>query len=182
VRPRALSATTHKTMKLRLALPILLLFGVFGTLTQAQTATFTWNGSTDSSQLIELATIDNLPVNQSNGYGGAIQIVNGGFLWLLELPWSLGFPNDGFLDCSSKITFGTKQWGTRPDGTKMDGTKAGDYYTLTGTTTCPLWNGTTDISLTALRQMVSYRSCGHGVCRTFLGDTMEGGIGVAKVQ
>jgi hypothetical protein len=37
VRPRALSATTHKTMKLRFVLPVLLLFGVFGISMQAQT-------------------------------------------------------------------------------------------------------------------------------------------------
>jgi hypothetical protein len=147
-----------------------------------QTATFTWVGSTDSSQLLELATINGQPVNQATGYGGAIQIVNGSSLWLLELPESLGFPNNGFLDCETAIAFGAKQWGTRSDGSQMDGTQAGDYYTLTGTTSCPLWNGTTSISITEFREMIQHRSCGHGVCKNYLVDTMENGSGSATVD
>lgn len=164
----------------RRALP--LLFFLLMSLASFAQTTYTWNGSTDSSQELALATIDNQPSNEATGYSGDIQITNGNFLWLLDLPQSLGFPNNGYLDCQTAITWGAKQWGTRANGSQMDGTQAGDYYTLTGTTVCPLWNGTTDVSLTEYREMIQHRSCRYSVCRTYLVDTEENGWGSAKVQ
>lgn len=101
---------------------------------------------------------------------------------MLDLPQSLGFPNNGGLDCETQMTFGTKQWGARAGGSTMDGSKAGDYYTMTGTTVCPLWNGTADISITEFRQMIQHRSCRYSVCKTWLVDTMESGSGQATVK
>lgn len=165
---------------------VLTLLFVGATSLHAQTATFTWNGSTDSSQLVELALINGQPVNQATGYAGAIQVVNGDFLMLLELPQSLGFPNGGYLDCASLLTFGAKQWGTRPNATAMDGTQAGDYYYLPSSTTCPVENGANtaniSISFNEFREFIQYRYCGHGRCRTVLVDTMESGSGTARVN
>jgi hypothetical protein len=158
------------------ALALLVLSATFAWAQSGPSATFTWNGSTDSSQLINLASVNGQP------NGGAIQIVNGSFLWLLELPESLGFPNNGYLDCQTAITFGANQWGTRADGSTMNGTQAGDYYTKSGTTSCPLWNGTTAISLTEYRVFIAHRYCYRGVCKTSLTDTMENGSGSAVVQ
>lgn len=150
---------------------------------EGATAAFTWSGSTDSSQGVELSSIDGQPApNLATGYGGAIRIVNGYMLALLELPESLGFPNNGFLDCWTLITFNAKVWGTRANSIPMDGSQAGDYYTLTGTTACPLWNGTTSISITEFRQMVQHRLCYRGSCKTYLVDTMENGHGSATVN
>ena len=178
--------------KLTLAIVTVLLSLTFASSARAQTcqygcvegaiATFTWNGSTDSSQGVALATIDGQAPNLANGYGGSIQIINGYMLGLLDLPESLGFPNNGFLDCWTLISFGAKQWGTRPNGIPMDGSQAGDFYSLTGTTSCPLWNGTTSISITEFRQMVQHRLCYRGSCKTYLVDTMENGHGSATVN
>jgi hypothetical protein len=148
----------------------------------AQTATFTWNGNTDTNSLTEFATIDGSSVNQATGYAGAIQIDNQNILWLLELPETFNFPNNGFLDCESSIAFGPKQWGTRVDGTPMNGAQAGDWYTITGTTSCPLWNGTTNVSLTELRMIVAHHSCIRYRCHTYLTDTAQSGTGTAMVE
>ena len=174
------------TLRKMLGLTVLLLTaGALAVLAQSNTATFGWAGSTDSSQLVELANINGQPVDQASGYAGAIQIVNGSFLWLLDLPSPLDgvtFPNNGYLDCSSPIAFGAKQWGTRPNGTKMDGTQAGDSYTLSGTTGCALPDGTTAISITEFRTIVAQRYCRYGQCRTFLVDKMTGGSGTVTVH
>lgn len=169
-----------KRLRKLLKLAPVLLLAALPLLAQSASTVFTWHGSTDSSQLVELASINGEPVDQSTGYAGAIQIVNRNFLWLLELPESLGLPNNGYLDCSSPITFGAKEWGTRLNGTPMDGSQAGDWYSITGTTSCALASGTTAISLTEFRQMVAHRYCRYSVCRTYLVDTLEGGSGAVN--
>jgi len=162
--------------KSALALLLLLLSGA---VSLAQSATFTWNGNDYGT---ELATINGVPVNQSTGYAGSIEVVNGYELWLLTLPESLDFPNNGYLDCQTIISWGADQWGTRANGTTMDGTQAGDYYTKSGDTNCPLWNGTTMIALTEFHEFIAHRSCGHGICHTYLLDTIENGYGSAVVE
>lgn len=153
---------------------LLLLASLSATAVSAQTATFTWNG--DATNGVNLATIDGQPTNPATGYGGGIQLTNGYMLSLLDLPESLGFPNNGYLDCETVITWGSKVW------VIGDGTHAGDSYTITGTTSCPQWNGTTNINVTEYRRMVAHRYCRYSVCKTSLIDTMENGFGTATVE
>lgn len=161
-------------IKKRLLLALALTF-VYTTVCRAQSnqVAFTWSGGSSA----ELTTINGQPTNQATGYAGGIQIVNGSILALLSLPDSLDLPNNGFLDCWTALTFGEKQWGKRADGSTMDGSKAGDSYMLPAATACPLWNGTALISLSEYRQMVAYKYCYRGACKTSLIDTLEGGRG-----
>jgi hypothetical protein len=163
---------------------------MFPQVVKAQSASFTWNGSTDSGYLTEFATVNGLPVDQSTGYGGAIQIIGNVYLNLLELPQVLGFPNNGFISSpnSGVLTFGPKQWGTRTDGSVMNGTQAGDSYTYTGTTSITLFDAASDsnktvaVSVTEFRQIVSHRNCSRYGCRTVLLDVMLSGLGTATIQ
>lgn len=144
---------------------------VGATSAKAQTASFTFPGNTGA--LTELTTINGQPVNQATGWTGAIQ-TNGNFL--LELPESLGFPNNGYLDACNPLTYGAKQW------TVGNGTHPGDTYVLPVSTACTLWNGNVSVSFTETWQMVQRRYCGNGVCRTYLVATMQGGAGTATVE
>lgn len=164
------------------------------------TANVTWTGSTAGNE-VQFTTIDNQSTDQRIGFAGGIEISGGNSLSILTLPepgtCSIprnpdgscsgetfpGFPNNGsIVYYATTITWGAKQWGTRADGTTMDGTQAGDSYTQTGTTECPQWNGTTDVTLTVFRQMVKHQNCGRFGCRPpYLVDTMFSGSGTATV-
>lgn len=149
------------------------------TIASAQTTTYIWNGSTDSSNEIGLKSVDGVDTSPTQGWGGGIRIVNGNTLALLALPQPgtcstpgdqvndpnctgiiMPFlPNNSFLDCWSAITWGTKQWGVRADGTTMDGTQSGDFYNLPANTGCTLWNGSAAISFEELHQFEYRKVC-----------------------
>lgn len=145
----------------------------------AQTATYIWNGSTDSSNEIGLYSVDGVATSPTQGWGGGIRIVNGNTLALLSLPQPgtcstpgdqvvdpnctgivMPFlPNNSFLDCWTTLTWGAKQWGTRADGTTMDGTQVGDFYNLPASTACTLWNGSVSIGLSEYHQFELRKVC-----------------------
>lgn len=181
----------------------LLAFGTIGAaMSSAQTTNVTWQGGTVSNSgttyNAQFTTIDGYTTNAAIGYAGNVNIVNGNTLWEIFLPdpgtCSIprnpdgscsgesfpDFPNNGKLSCESQITWGAKQWGTRSDGSTMNGTKAGDYYTLSGTTGCTLWNGAVTISLTLFHEFDPHTSCGRFGCHTYLIDTIKNGSGFAS--
>src|SRR5580700_234601 len=138
--------------------------------------TFTFNGSTPCSAITswngdptayseDRGTICLTQGGTGGGYGSAI-----------EVPFQLGFLNNGYLSPCDPITFGPKVW------TKGDGTHDGDTFTLSGSTTCPYftgeYGGTSDNLLDGFSVVADYTHVAHsyyyhGRKYTYFVDTLE---------
>lgn len=97
----------------------------------------------------------------------------------LDVPWQLGFPNNGFLDSCNGLSWGPKRY------TTGDGTHTGDSYTESASTTCPYQSTPTQtvgFSFTATYSIVKHQSCRYGRCFTWYVSTLLGGSGTVTVR
>ena len=62
---------------------------------------------------------------------------SGGYGSFIDVPYQLGFLNNGYLAGCDPMVWGQKTFAQRPDGTTGDGTQAGDTFTQPAATTCP---------------------------------------------
>jgi|HubBroStandDraft_6_1064221.scaffolds.fasta_scaffold00134_8 hypothetical protein len=110
---------------------------------------------------------------------------NGGYGSFLDVPWQLGFLNNGYLAGCDPLTWQPKVF------TLGDGTHNGDTFTVAGATTCPYYTGEygtyedsnnrlDGFSVVASYTVVARRSCGRFGCHTYLSNVLTGGTGVVS--
>jgi hypothetical protein len=169
----------------RLATLILALVGLCPIVVGAQagtvvlSATFTF----DSSSAI---TVWNDVPNAYPEDMGAVSLnsaFGGGFGSSLDVPFQLGFLNNGYLADCNPLAWGQKTY------TVGDGTHNGDAFTVSGSTTCPYYTGEYGTyensdnllvgwSAVANYTMVQHKSCYRGRCITYFTSVLQGGNGV----
>jgi hypothetical protein len=101
----------------------------------------------------------------------------------IEVPFQLGYLNNGFLVPCNAITWGPKVY------TTGDGTNIGDKYTISGSTDCPYFTGEygdyqnsknrhDSWSVVAVYKVTNKQiSCRYGRCTTRYTITLQGGTG-----
>jgi hypothetical protein len=110
---------------------------------------------------------------------------NGGYGSFLDVPFQLGFLNNGYLAGCDPLTWQPKVF------TLGDGTHNGDTFTVAGATTCPYYTGEygtyedsnnrlDGFSVVASYTVVARRSCGRFGCHTYLSNVLTGGTGVVS--
>ena len=106
----------------------------------------------------------------------------GGYGSYIDVPFELGFLNNGYLAGCDPISFGAKVY------TVGDGTHAGDKFSVSGSTTCPYYTGEygtyldSDHRLDGFNVTANYvistsRVCGRFGCHAYLTTTLTGGAG-----
>ena len=115
---------------------------------------------------------------------------SGGYGSFLDVPYQLGFLNNGYLAGCDPMVWGQKTFAQRPDGTTGDGTQAGDTFTQPASTTCPYYTGEyggaipdnflPQFSIVANFTVEKIISCGRYGCRSFLKTRLTGGTGVVE--
>lgn len=79
---------------------------------------------------------DGVPNAYPEDMGGVkLTPITGGYGSGIDVPWQLGYLNNGFLEPCNPITWGAKVW------TKGTGSSIGDTFTVHGVTTCPDFTG-----------------------------------------
>jgi hypothetical protein len=170
-------------MKKLMAVVVLLLAGITS---KAQTTVlsdnFTFNGTTPCSNITQWNGVPNaypdmgsICLNQGDEYGGY-----GSFL---DVPFELGFLNNGYLAGCDPLVWDPKTF------TIGDGTHNGDAFTVAGKTTCPYYTGeyggssntlSVGFSAVASYTVVQHRSCYRGSCITYFTSVLTGGTGTVK--
>jgi len=103
----------------------------------------------------------------------------------LDVPFQLGFLNNGYLAGCNPLAWGAKVF------TIGDGTHNGDAFVVPGTTTCPYYTGewgTYDNSnnllvgwsVVASYTVVKRTTCNRGRCTTWLTNVLTGGSGTVQ--
>ena len=141
----------------------------------AQSAITSWDGSDPA----------NPPYPYAMGAVGLTSQFGGGYGSAVDIPFELGYLNNGYLNPCDPITFSGKTW------TVGDGTHSGDSFYVTGATTCPYFTGEYgssgnssnildgfSVKATYVRTFV--RVCGRYSCKLSPRDTLSGGTGVAE--
>jgi hypothetical protein len=130
-----------------------------------------WNGDTDAYP----EDMGGICLNQGDSYGGY-----GSFL---DVPFQLGFLNNGYLAGCNPLAWSPKRF------TIGNGTHNGDAFTVAGSTTCPYYTGeyggASDNLLVGFNVVASYtvlqhRSCYRGRCITYFTNVLQGGTGTVE--
>jgi hypothetical protein len=121
-------------MRKAILLGALIVLGATSAKTSAQAINFSNNFAFDAKGAI--TSWDGVP----NAYPdmGAVSLYTSfgsGFGSAIDVPFELGYLNNGFLAPCDPLMWGTKTW------TIGDGTHNGDVYTIHGVTTCPYFTG-----------------------------------------
>lgn len=114
---------------------------------------------------------------------GSVQLTGQGTTAGIDIPWYLGFPNNGFLLQDCTLTYSAIQFNPRPDGTMSDGSKVGDtwYFTATTGTSCTGYASGVTFSVTTNWTTTLVKPyCGRGGCATNYSYQLTGGSGVAQ--
>ncbi len=144
---------------------------------------FTFNGTTPCSSITSWNGNPNaypqdmggICLNQGDSYGGY-----GSFL---DVPFQLGFLNNGYLAGCNPLAWGAKTF------TIGDGTHNGDAFTVAGNTTCPYYTGEyggasnnllVGFNVVASYTVVQHRSCNRGRCITYFTNVLQGGTGTVE--
>jgi hypothetical protein len=171
-------------MKKVISVALLMLFTILVTVSRAQSypvpsASFTFGpGATCST----ITSLNGAPTEQSAGICLHQGDPLGGYGSFIDVPFELGFLNEGYLAGCDPIAFGPKVY------TLGDGTHAGDKFTVSGSTTCPYYTGEygayldsdhrlDGFSVTANYIISTSRVCGRFGCHTYLTTTLTGGTG-----
>ena len=108
---------------------------------------------------------------------------NGGYGSFLDVPFQLGFLNNGYLAGCNPLTWGQKTF------TTGDGTHAGDAFTQPAITSCPYYTGeyggssnnlSVGWSIVANFTVVKHTYCGRYGCHSFLSNVLTGGTGMVS--
>lgn len=115
--------------------------------------------------------------------GGVCLSIPGGYGASVDVPWELGYLNNGYLDPCDPIS----NWGPKVF-THGNGTHSGDTFTVTGSTTCPDFTGEygpdfnsdnrlEGFSVVASYTVFKYTACNFGRCGTTTEYFLTGGTG-----
>ena len=115
---------------------------------------------------------------------------SGGYGSFIDVPYQLGFLNNGYLAGCDPMVWGQKTFAQRPDGTIGDGTQAGDTFRQPASTTCPYYTGEyggaipdnflPQFSIVGNFTVEKIISCGRYGCRSHLKTSLTGGTGVVE--
>jgi hypothetical protein len=136
----------------------------------------TWNGSDPANPPYpyEMGAVCLHQGDSSGGYGS-----------YLDVPFQLGFLNNGYLAGCNPLAWGAKVF------TIGDGTHNGDAFVVPGTTTCPYYTGEYGTyensnnllvgwSVVASYTVVKRTSCNRGRCVTYFTNVLTGGSGTVQ--
>jgi hypothetical protein len=173
-------------MKLRLALLALTLALAIPSHAQSTypvpTASFTFGPGTVCSTITSWNGNPNAYPYEMGGICLSQGDPSGGPGSYIDVPFQLGFLNNGYLaDCNS-IAWQSKVF------TQGDGTHAGDSYTIAGSTTCPYYTGEygtyqdsnnrlDGFNVVASYTIQQFRSCSRYGCHYYLKSVLTGGTG-----
>lgn len=150
--------------------------------TVAFSDTFTFN---NLSQIISWNGSD--PANPPYPYEmGAVSLnssFGGGYGSAIDVPFQLGFLNNGILNGCDPIAWGQKTF------TTGDGTHTGDVFVVAGSTTCPYYTGEwgtyensnnrlDGFSVIAQYMVVQHTYCRYARCTTISTNVLQGGTGI----
>src|ERR1700675_1067051 len=130
-----------------------------------------WNGDTQAYA----QDMGSICLHQGDLYGGS-----GSYL---DVPWQLGFLNNGYLAGCNALTWDARIFSIG------DGTHPGDAFTQAGSTTCPYYTGEyggdsdnilVSWSVVASYTVVQRRSCSRYRCTTYLTNVLLGGTGTVQ--
>ena len=164
-------------MKKRFALTALL-FGICtGTLTQAQTKsnTFTFGsagviGTTQSSNCSPITAWDNVVDAYPQDMGEVCFNFYPNPYSGMDIPWQLGYPNNGFLLDQTPFTWGPVVW------------TSSNTYTQTGTAAYTGYGAGVVVNVNTNVVVTYQKYCAHGVCHYFPVHTLTGGTGVVTLN
>ncbi len=186
-------------MKKRIALLEILfwlvVFFVFVATVNAQNAppppaTFTFGPTTTCSPILSWNGVENAYPEDMGAICPYQGNPTGGYGSFLEVPWQLGFLDNGLLQGCDPMVWGQKTFAQRPDGTVGDGTRAGDAFTQPAATTCPYYVGEyggaipdnflPQFSIVANFTVVKITTCGRYRCQSHLQSNLTDGTGVVE--
>lgn len=144
---------------------------------------FTFNGGTPCSSITSWNGDPNafpedrgsICLGQGDPYGG--------YGSSIDVPFQLGFLNNGYLAGCNPLAWGPKTF------TIGNGTHNGDAFTVAGSTTCPYYTGEyggasdyllAGFSVVAHYTVVQHRSCYRGHCITYFSNVLQGGTGIVE--
>jgi hypothetical protein len=153
-----------------------------GDVVRSATFTFNSNSAITSWNGSDLA---NPPYPYEMGSVSLQTAFGGSYGSAIDVPWQLGFLNNGFLNPCDSIVWEAKKWVTG------DGTHAGDTFTVSGSTTCPYFTGEygpdspsanllDGFSVTALYVVRQQRTCSRYRCYTYFVNVLQGGAGIVE--
>ena len=90
----------------------------------------------------------------------------------IEIPFQLGFPNNGYLQGCEPTVWGPLVW-QNGGSQNVAGSTAIQTFVASGCYD----GGNTTVTATVKYVVVSFRSCGRTGCRTFYGNQVTGGSG-----
>jgi hypothetical protein len=95
----------------------------------------------------------------------------GGYGSYLDVPFQLGFLNDGYLAGCNPLAWGQKTF------TSGDGTHNGDTFTWPANTTCPYYTTPSGLSvgfsIVGSFTVVQHKSCRYGRCVTWFSNVLQ---------
>ena len=172
----------RKSVPTVLATLALLVVGLFAVPARAQTivlsATFTFGSTVTCSNITSWnggstaypEDMGSICPNQGDLYGGY-----GSFL---DVPWQLGFLNNGYLAGCNPLTNGQKTF------TSGDGTHNGDTFTWPASTTCPYYTTagglSVGFSIVGSFTVAKHQSCRYGRCITWFTNVLNSGTGIVE--
>jgi hypothetical protein len=161
-------------MNKTLPLLFLLLFGIVSHMAaQTNSATFAYGAvnSGNCSAITEWnGVVDAYPADMGevcfnfgeNPYSG------------MEIPWQLGFPNNGYLLENTPFTWAP------PVFTNGNATTDGSTYHQAGVAAYTGYGAGVTVSVTVNFTVHVHKACRYSVCRTYLTDTATGGAGMVS--
>ena len=170
---------------MKIVIAVLAVLLSFVTVAKAQTValsnTFVFN---NTSQITSWDGSDpaNPPYPSEMGAVSLNSSFGGGYGSAIDVPFQLGYLNNGYLSPCNPIAFGPKTW------TVGNGTHTGDTFTVSGSTTCPYFTGEygtyensnnrlDGFSVTATYVRTAHTACRFGRCTAYYTDTLQGGTG-----
>jgi hypothetical protein len=157
-------------MKTLIAVLALLLFSGIAA---GQTATFAFGSGTPCEPITQWNGVPNAYPDAM----GAICLTQGdpygGYGSYLDIPFQLGFSNDGYWAGCNPITWGPKVF------TIGNGTHTGDAFTVNGSTSCPTYGANAGFTVVVNYTVMAYRSCNRGRCVNSYVNSVTNGTGEA---
>ena len=141
---------------------------------------FTFNGTTPCSSITSWNGDPNAYPQDMGGICLSQGDPSGGYGSYLDVPWQLGFLNNGYLAGCNPLAWGQKTF------IIGDGTHNGDVFKVPGSTTCPYYTGEyggysnnllVGFGVVAKYTVVQQRSCSRYRCFTYLANVLQGGTG-----
>lgn len=148
----------------KMALPLLVLLLSSIGFAQTQTATFSF-GALGSDNCSAITAWNGVPNGYPEEMGEICFNLYPNPYSGMEIPWQLGFPNNGFLENQTPFTWGPMVY------------TGSTTYTQTGTAAYTGYGAGVRVNVQANFSVTAHRTCYRGVCRTYTVAALNGGDG-----